>query len=92
MFSSTIAENIAYGRPDPSSVPMADIEEAAKKANAYNFIKNFPDGFQTLVGERGVMLSGELNKVFIISIPSIYQILFHFVILIFFTMKKVQKY
>ncbi|XP_029644906.1 ATP-binding cassette sub-family B member 10, mitochondrial [Octopus sinensis] len=58
LFSSTIAENIAYGRPDPSSVPMADIEEAAKKANAYNFIKYFPDGFQTLVGERGVMLSG----------------------------------
>ncbi|GAB1603933.1 ATP-binding cassette sub-family B member 10, mitochondrial-like [Argonauta hians] len=58
LFSSTIAENIAYGRPDPSSVPMSDIEEAAKKANAYEFIKSFPDGFQTLVGERGLMLSG----------------------------------
>lgn len=41
---------------------MADIEEAAKKANAFNFIMNFPDRFNTLVGERGTMLSGKQFK------------------------------
>lgn len=58
LFSCSIAENIAYGQPDPKNVSMADIEEAAKKANAFNFIMNFPDRFNTLVGERGTMLSG----------------------------------
>ena len=51
----TIAENIAYGRPDAT---MDEIREAAEKANALEFIEKFPDGFETITGERGVMLSG----------------------------------
>lgn len=55
LFGGTIAENIAYGDPEASE---AEIIEAAKKANALNFIESFPEGMQTLVGERGVKLSG----------------------------------
>src|SRR5690554_5271826 len=55
LFNGTIKENIAYGRPGASD---AEIMEAAKKANAFVFINSFPDGFETLVGERGVQLSG----------------------------------
>ncbi|RMG79421.1 MAG: ATP-binding cassette domain-containing protein [Bacteroidetes bacterium] len=55
LFGGTIKENIAYGKPGASE---AEIEEAAKKANAYEFIMQFPDKFETLVGERGVQLSG----------------------------------
>jgi ATP-binding cassette subfamily B protein len=55
LFSSTIAENIAYGRPDASH---QEIVEVAKVARAHDFIMNFPDGYQTMVGERGVTLSG----------------------------------
>jgi ATP-binding cassette subfamily B protein len=55
LFNSTIAENIAYGRPD---APMDEIVEAAKAGAAHEFIMSFPDGYQTLVGERGVTLSG----------------------------------
>ena len=58
MFSSSIRDNIAYGATDPTEVKDEDIIEAAKKANAYNFIRNFNEGFGTMVGERGVMLSG----------------------------------
>lgn len=58
LFSTSIAENIAYGAVDPSKVTPEEIIEAAKKANAYNFIQGFPQGLDTLVGERGVMLSG----------------------------------
>jgi len=58
LFSTTISENIAYGSEDPSSVTTEEIFEAARKANALNFVNNFPDGFDTLVGERGLMLSG----------------------------------
>ncbi|XP_062573105.1 ATP-binding cassette sub-family B member 10, mitochondrial-like [Saccostrea cucullata] len=58
LFSSTIAENIMYGAADMNSVSPADIEGAARKANAFNFIKSFPNGFETIVGERGLMLSG----------------------------------
>ncbi|XP_069117773.1 ATP-binding cassette sub-family B member 10, mitochondrial-like [Argopecten irradians] len=58
LFSCSVAENIAYGAQDPTKVTPEDIEEAARKANAYNFIKTFPDGFNTMVGERGIMLSG----------------------------------
>jgi ABC-type multidrug transport system fused ATPase/permease subunit len=53
--NDTIANNIAYGAPESSR---ADIEEAAKQANAYDFIMEFADGFDTLVGERGAQLSG----------------------------------
>ncbi len=55
LFSTTIAENIRYGRPDATD---AEVEEAARQANAEVFIKGFPDGYQTVVGERGVQLSG----------------------------------
>ncbi len=55
LFSGTIAENIAYGRPDASR---EEIIEAAKFANAHQFIIRFPDGYDTEVGERGVRLSG----------------------------------
>jgi ATP-binding cassette subfamily B protein len=55
LFGGTIAENIAYGRPGASA---AEIEAAARKANAHDFIAGFPEGYQTVVGERGVKLSG----------------------------------
>lgn len=55
LFSSSIGENIAYGRPDARR---AEIENAARSANIFDFINELPDGFQTLVGERGMKLSG----------------------------------
>jgi ABC transporter fused permease/ATP-binding protein len=55
LFSTTVAENIRYGRPEATD---AEVEEAAKLANAFGFITHFPDKFKTLVGERGVQLSG----------------------------------
>jgi ATP-binding cassette subfamily B protein len=55
LFSSTIRENIAYGRPDAS---MEEIVAAAKAAQAHDFILEMTDGYETLVGERGVTLSG----------------------------------
>ncbi len=55
LFSRTLAENIAFGAPD---TPQEQIEQAAKEAQAHNFIKSFPEGYQTEVGERGVTLSG----------------------------------
>ena len=55
LFSGTVAENIAYSEPN---TPMEAIKEAARAANAASFIESFPDGYDTLVGERGVSLSG----------------------------------
>ena len=55
LFNATIAENIAYGRPDASQ---EEIEAAARAAQAHEFIMSFPDGYETQVGERGVTLSG----------------------------------
>lgn len=55
LFGGSILENIGYGRPGASD---AEIMEAARLAHAHEFIKAFPDGYQTLVGERGVKLSG----------------------------------
>ena len=55
LFHDTIRHNIAYGRPDAS---MADIEAAAEAAHALNFIRKLPEGFDTVVGDRGVRLSG----------------------------------
>jgi ATP-binding cassette subfamily B protein len=55
LFHRSLAENIAYGRP---GARMAEIERAAKLANAHDFIERLPGGYQTLVGERGVKLSG----------------------------------
>ena len=58
LFSSSIAENIAYGASAGQQVSSDDIMDAAVQANAYSFIKSFPKGFDTVVGERGQMLSG----------------------------------
>jgi ATP-binding cassette subfamily B protein len=55
LFSTSIAENIAYGRPGGS---FQDIVTAAKVANAHDFIVALPNGYDTLVGERGLRLSG----------------------------------
>ncbi len=55
LFGGTIRENIAYGRPGAS---MEEIRDAAKKANALDFIESFPDKMETIVGERGIQLSG----------------------------------
>jgi ATP-binding cassette subfamily B protein len=55
LFSRTIAENIAFGRPDATQ---EEIEAAAREAQAHDFILSFQDGYQTMVGERGVTLSG----------------------------------
>ena len=58
LFSCSVADNIKYGAQDPSSVTMEMIYDAAKQAYAYDFVMSFPDQFDTLVGERGLMLSG----------------------------------
>jgi ATP-binding cassette, subfamily B, bacterial len=55
LFHRSLLENIRYGRPEATE---AEVVEAAKKAHAHDFIKDLPDGYQTLVGERGVRLSG----------------------------------
>jgi ATP-binding cassette subfamily B protein len=55
LFSRTIAENIAFGKPNATQ---AEIEAAARAAQAHEFILSFPEGYATRVGERGVMLSG----------------------------------
>ncbi len=55
LFGGSIRENIAYAKPDASE---EEIVAAAKKANAWQFISQFPEGLDTLVGERGVKLSG----------------------------------
>jgi ATP-binding cassette subfamily B protein len=55
LFFGSIAENIAYGKPGAT---LAEVEQAAREANAHDFIQAFPDGYETKVGERGVQLSG----------------------------------
>jgi ATP-binding cassette subfamily B protein len=55
LFGGTIMENIQYGKQGASE---AEVREAARKANALQFIESFPEGLQTIVGERGVKLSG----------------------------------
>jgi ATP-binding cassette subfamily B protein len=55
LFSRTIAENIAFGKPDAAQ---DEIEAAARAAQAHEFISSFKDGYQTIVGDRGVTLSG----------------------------------
>ena len=55
LFGGTIKENILYGKPNASEF---EVIEAAKQANAYDFIMSFPDKFETLVGDRGIQLSG----------------------------------
>ncbi len=55
LFSDTVAGNIAYARPDATP---AQIEAAARRAQAHTFISELPDGYETVVGERGLTLSG----------------------------------
>jgi ABC-type multidrug transport system fused ATPase/permease subunit len=55
LFRGSVAENIAYGRPTASA---SEIVEAAQLANAHEFIEQMPQGYQTMVGERGMTLSG----------------------------------
>jgi ATP-binding cassette subfamily B protein len=55
LFYGTVAENIAYGAPD---APKEAIEQAARAAEAHDFITSLPDGYETIVGERGQKLSG----------------------------------
>jgi ABC-type multidrug transport system fused ATPase/permease subunit len=55
LFSATVAENIAYGRPSAS---IEEIESAARRAQAFEFVARLPHGFDTRVGERGLSLSG----------------------------------
>jgi ABC-type multidrug transport system fused ATPase/permease subunit len=55
LFSATIRENIAYARPDAT---LAEVELAAERAQIDSFIETLPDGYETLVGERGLTLSG----------------------------------
>jgi ATP-binding cassette, subfamily B, bacterial len=55
LFAGTVAENIRYGKLDAT---MDEIVQAAKKANAHDFILNLPDGYDTDIGQRGVKLSG----------------------------------
>jgi ABC-type multidrug transport system fused ATPase/permease subunit len=55
LFGGTIRENIAYGKPNATE---DEIIKASKQANAYQFIKGFPEKFETIVGERGIKLSG----------------------------------
>lgn len=55
LFHRSLRENIKYGKPDATD---EEIREAAKRANALEFIEKLPDGFETLVGERGIKLSG----------------------------------
>jgi ABC-type multidrug transport system fused ATPase/permease subunit len=55
LFGGTIRENIAYGKPNATE---SEIMQAAKQANAYEFVEGFPEKFETIVGERGIKLSG----------------------------------
>ena len=72
LFHRTLAENIGYGRPGASA---AEIERAARLANAHDFIARLPKGYETLVGERGVKLSGgerqriALARAFLVDAP-----------------------
>jgi ATP-binding cassette subfamily B protein len=55
LFSATVRENIAFGRPDATD---EEIERAARLAQAHEFVEALPDGYETVIGERGITLSG----------------------------------
>ncbi|MDV3352441.1 ABC transporter ATP-binding protein [Leptothoe sp. ISB3NOV94-8A] len=55
LFNASVRENLLYGRPDATD---EELRAAAKQANAYEFIENLPQGFETMIGDRGVLLSG----------------------------------
>ncbi|XP_050307914.1 ATP-binding cassette sub-family B member 10, mitochondrial [Anthonomus grandis grandis] len=58
LFSSSIRENILYSAEDPEKITEEELIKVAKEANVYEFVQQLPEGFETVVGERGVMLSG----------------------------------
>lgn len=58
LFSMSIKDNIAYGCPNPETITNEQIYSAAEEANAFSFIQQFPDKFDTKIGERGLNLSG----------------------------------
>lgn len=64
LFHRSIAENIAYGKPDAT---MDEIREAARQANALEFIERLPQGFETITGERGIKLSGGQRQRIVIA-------------------------
>ena len=64
LFAMSIEDNIKYGSED---APQADVERAAKMANAHDFIVRIPDGYRAAVGERGVMLSGGQRQRIVIA-------------------------
>ncbi|WP_165247959.1 ABC transporter ATP-binding protein [Adlercreutzia sp. ZJ141] len=64
LFHRSIAENIAYGRPDAT---IDQIREAARQANALEFIEKLPQGFDTITGERGIKLSGGQRQRIVIA-------------------------
>ncbi|CAN5709405.1 ABC transporter ATP-binding protein [soil metagenome] len=55
LFSATVRENISYARPDATA---EEVEDAARRAGAHGFIASLPDGYETLIGERGLTVSG----------------------------------
>lgn len=55
LFATSVMENIRYGRPDATD---EEVVEAARQANAHDFISGFPEGYGTVLGERGVTVSG----------------------------------
>ncbi len=59
LFATSVRENIRYGRPDASD---REVCEVIKAANAHGFIKAFPDGYDTVFGERGVTVSGSQKQ------------------------------
>ncbi|PIO65437.1 ABC transporter, ATP-binding protein, partial [Teladorsagia circumcincta] len=71
LFATSIEENIRYGRPSATDV---EVLEAAKLANAHEFITSFPDGYQTVVGERGAQLSGGQKQVLFIALLTVTRI------------------
>ena len=58
LFGLSVRENLLYGVENEADITQEEIEQACRDANAYDFIMSWPDGFDTLVGERGVKLSG----------------------------------
>jgi ABC-type multidrug transport system fused ATPase/permease subunit len=58
LFSASVAENIAYARGGGTSVPLEAIEDAARRAQAHEFVLRLPEGYETQIGERGLSLSG----------------------------------
>lgn len=87
MFSCSIAENIAYGADDPASVTTAQIEQAAAVANAAAFIQNFPQGFNTVVGEKGVLLSGAFLLLFVTKCLCSKKLSKHFLLCCYFLIR-----